>query len=90
MPCALSIGNQLATEKVKHIAIRDAETDAYIKNFGNQGLLPESSYVLLQEEFVRVNAYGDRDDGELQDTGFTNITRVYSTGLFAGWICHAE
>ncbi|KAA0965685.1 class I SAM-dependent methyltransferase [Sporosarcina sp. ANT_H38] len=26
----------------------------------------------------------------LQEAGFTNSTRFYSTGLFAGWICHAE
>lgn len=26
----------------------------------------------------------------LAESGFTNITRFYSTGLFAGWICHAE
>jgi tRNA (cmo5U34)-methyltransferase len=26
----------------------------------------------------------------LEESGFTNITRFYSTGLFAGWICHAE
>ncbi|MCL6574248.1 MAG: class I SAM-dependent methyltransferase [Bacillus sp. (in: Bacteria)] len=26
----------------------------------------------------------------LAEAGFTNITRFYSTGLFAGWICHAE
>ncbi|MFP3919878.1 methyltransferase domain-containing protein [Lysinibacillus telephonicus] len=26
----------------------------------------------------------------LKDAGFTNITRFYSTGLFAGWICQAE
>ncbi|MEK5039409.1 class I SAM-dependent methyltransferase [Sporosarcina sp. FSL K6-3457] len=26
----------------------------------------------------------------LEEAGFTNITRFYSTGLFAGWICHAE
>ncbi|MBO0587420.1 class I SAM-dependent methyltransferase [Sporosarcina sp. E16_8] len=26
----------------------------------------------------------------LAESGFTNSTRFYSTGLFAGWICHAE
>lgn len=26
----------------------------------------------------------------LKGAGFTNITRFYSTGLFAGWICQAE
>jgi tRNA (cmo5U34)-methyltransferase len=26
----------------------------------------------------------------LAEAGFTKITRFYSTGLFAGWICHAE
>ncbi len=26
----------------------------------------------------------------LAESGFTKITRFYSTGLFAGWICHAE
>lgn len=26
----------------------------------------------------------------LGEAGFTNITRFYSTGLFAGWICHAH
>lgn len=26
----------------------------------------------------------------LAASGFRNITRFYSTGLFAGWICHAE
>lgn len=26
----------------------------------------------------------------LADSGFTNVTRFYSTGLFAGWICHTE
>jgi tRNA (cmo5U34)-methyltransferase len=26
----------------------------------------------------------------LKESGFTNITRFYSTGLFAGWICHAN
>jgi tRNA (cmo5U34)-methyltransferase len=26
----------------------------------------------------------------LAEAGFTNITQFYSTGLFAGWICHAE
>ena len=26
----------------------------------------------------------------LAESGFTNITRFYSTGLFAGWICQAE
>lgn len=26
----------------------------------------------------------------LAESGFMNITRFYSTGLFAGWICHAE
>ncbi|GKU77997.1 class I SAM-dependent methyltransferase [Paenibacillus sp. L3-i20] len=25
----------------------------------------------------------------LADSGFTNITRFYSTGIMAGWICHA-
>ena len=25
----------------------------------------------------------------LEEAGFTNSTRFYSTGLFAGWICHA-
>ena len=29
-------------------------------------------------------------EGLLAESGFTNITRFYSTGLFAGWICHAE
>lgn len=26
----------------------------------------------------------------LEESGFIKITRFYSTGLFAGWICHAE
>ncbi|MFD2922239.1 class I SAM-dependent methyltransferase [Halobacillus naozhouensis] len=26
----------------------------------------------------------------LEESGFTNIARFYATGLFAGWICHAE
>ncbi|MCP3739324.1 class I SAM-dependent methyltransferase [Rossellomorea sp. BNER] len=26
----------------------------------------------------------------LEESGFTNITRFYSTGIMAGWICHAE
>ncbi|MFZ5645633.1 MAG: class I SAM-dependent methyltransferase [Bacillota bacterium] len=26
----------------------------------------------------------------LAESGFTNITRFYSTGLFGGWICHTE
>ncbi|MFJ7737366.1 class I SAM-dependent methyltransferase [Lysinibacillus sp. NPDC097287] len=26
----------------------------------------------------------------LEESGFTNITQFYSTGLFAGWICHRE
>lgn len=26
----------------------------------------------------------------LEESGFANITRFYSTGLFAGWICHAK
>jgi tRNA (cmo5U34)-methyltransferase len=26
----------------------------------------------------------------LAESGFVKITRFYSTGLFAGWICHAE
>lgn len=26
----------------------------------------------------------------LAESGFTNITRFYTTGLFGGWICHAE
>lgn len=26
----------------------------------------------------------------LEESGFMKITRFYSTGLFAGWICHAE
>jgi tRNA (cmo5U34)-methyltransferase len=26
----------------------------------------------------------------LEEAGFTNITRFYSTGLFAGWVCHGS
>ncbi|WP_261375909.1 hypothetical protein [Brevibacillus brevis] len=26
----------------------------------------------------------------LRESGFTNIGRFHSTGLFGGWICHAE
>jgi len=29
-------------------------------------------------------------EGLLAESGFTKITRFYSTGLMAGWICHAE
>ncbi|GGI46940.1 methyltransferase [Paenibacillus marchantiophytorum] len=29
-------------------------------------------------------------EGLLAESGFANITRFYSTGIFAGWICHAE
>ena len=25
----------------------------------------------------------------LTESGFTNITRFYSTGIMAGWMCHA-
>ncbi|WP_369900616.1 class I SAM-dependent methyltransferase [Bacillus manliponensis] len=31
----------------------------------------------------------DQMESLLKEAGFTNITRFYSTGLFAGWICHA-
>lgn len=29
-------------------------------------------------------------EGLVEEAGFKNTTRFYSTGLFAGWICHAE
>jgi tRNA (cmo5U34)-methyltransferase len=29
-------------------------------------------------------------EGLLAQSGFTRITRFYSTGIMAGWICHAE
>jgi tRNA (cmo5U34)-methyltransferase len=32
----------------------------------------------------------DKIEQLLEQSGFSNITRFYSTGLFAGWICHAK
>ncbi|MED4584660.1 class I SAM-dependent methyltransferase [Brevibacillus choshinensis] len=47
----------------------------------NTGIMnPKKISLISENQIVRL----------LGEAGFTNITRFYSTGLFGGWICHAE
>ncbi|MEK3915872.1 class I SAM-dependent methyltransferase [Paenibacillus sp. FSL H7-0331] len=53
----------------------------------------ESSEVdeMVRSALARLSLLPEKQIEELlAESGFIKITRFYSTGLFAGWICHAE
>lgn len=46
---------------------------------------------MINNNFKKLSLLPEQEiEGLLADSGFTRIARFYSTGIMAGWICHAK
>ncbi|WP_312476859.1 methyltransferase domain-containing protein [Neobacillus sp.] len=55
------------------------------------GFESSKEYEMVNRNIMKISFIPENQiERLLAESGFTNITRFYSTGLFAGWICHAK
>ena len=55
-----------------------------------QGRAPAKVNEMVNTGIMKISFLPEKQiEGLLQESGFTNITKFFVTGLFGGWMCHA-
>ncbi|CAN7676439.1 class I SAM-dependent methyltransferase [Paenibacillus sp. LjRoot56] len=54
------------------------------------GRSPDKVNEMVNTGIMKISFLPEKQiEGLLQESGFTNVTKFFVTGLFGGWICHA-